>query len=38
MNRNQEILQQRYRLMNVSSKSVAVSGNNFKHMPKWLFL
>ena len=39
MKRNQEIQpQQRYGLLNASSKPVTVSGNDFKHMPKQLFL
>ena len=29
---------QRYGLLNASSKPVAVSGNDFKHIPEWLFL
>ena len=39
MKRNQEIQpQQRYGLLNASSNLVTVSGNDFKHMPKQLFL
>ena len=30
--------QQSYGFLNTSSKLVAVSRNDFKHMPKWLFL
>ena len=39
MKRNQEMQpQQRYGLLNASSNLVTVSGNDFKHMPKQLFL